>query len=284
MFSGRVAHTGAGCRAKTHLNGGPPKSAPKGKGVGSCEEEEQETSQNVPLGTIDLGSFEVLSHHGDTVEDDVFVDESSEEATGTKPPLPPAPWLKKSSTSKHTEMHRGRFSKHFHDNGCRDGEESSFFDSWDEQPDTSQGADPSTQKKRLPFRKLPCLHCVSKVGCVQPTVANYSSQFDISSEGESLPDEIKEEAAAIDNSNDEEWWLDEVDLNTVTISNMCIDSKPVETDGRRGRHREITVDSGAGESVVNPDEWPNADLKPSTGSVKGQRHVGPGGEKIDDSR
>ena len=41
----------------------------KGKGVGSCEEEEQETSQNVPLGTIDLGSFEVLSDHGDTEED-----------------------------------------------------------------------------------------------------------------------------------------------------------------------------------------------------------------------
>ena len=55
---------------------------------------------------------------------------------------------------------------------------------------------------------------------------------------------------------------DEVELNTVTISNMSIDSKPVETDGRRG-WREITVDSGAGESVVNPDEWPNPDVKPS---------------------
>ena len=32
---------------------------------------------------------------------------------------------------------------------------------------------------------------------------------------------------------------------------------------------------------MNPDDWPNVDLKPSKGSVKGQRHVGPGGEKID---
>ena len=40
----------------------------------------------------------------------------------------------------------------------------------------------------------------------------------------SLPDEIPEEAAANDNSND---------------SNMSIDSKPVETDGRRGRYLEI---------------------------------------------
>ena len=43
---GRIGH----CRAKTHLNGGLPKSAPRAKVVGSCEEEEQETSKNVPLG------------------------------------------------------------------------------------------------------------------------------------------------------------------------------------------------------------------------------------------
>ena len=75
---GRIGHIRADCRAKTHINGGPPKSAPKGKGVGRCEEEDPETSQNVPLGTIDLGSFEVLSDHGDAVEDDVDVDEFSE--------------------------------------------------------------------------------------------------------------------------------------------------------------------------------------------------------------
>ena len=83
---------------------------------------------------------------------------------------------------------------------------------------------------------------------------------------------------------DEEWWPDEVNLNTVTIGNMSIDSKPVETDGKRGRYREITVDSIPGDSVVNPDDWPNVELKPSKGSVKGQRYVGPGGEKIDNLR
>ena len=73
-----------------------------------------------------------------------------------------------------------------------------------------------------------------------------------------------------------------MDLNAVTIGNVSIDRKPGETDGKRGRCREITVDSGAGESVVNPDDWPNVDLKPSKGSVKGQRNVGPGGgEKMD---
>ena len=42
---GRIGHIRADCRAKTHIN----ESAPKGKAVGSCEEEDPESSQNVPL-------------------------------------------------------------------------------------------------------------------------------------------------------------------------------------------------------------------------------------------
>ena len=108
-----------------------------------------------------------------------------------------------------------------------------------------------------------------------------SSQYDISSEGEGRPDEVPIEVAQGDHSNDEEWWPGEVDLNTVTIGNMSIDSKLVETEGKRGRYRETTVDSGAGESVLNPGDWPKVELKPSKGSVKGQGYVGPGCEKID---
>ena len=66
-----------------------------------------------------------------------------------------------------------------------------------------------------------------------------ASPCDISGEGEGQPDEIPEEAAPNSNSNDEEWWPKEVDLNA------AIDSKPVETDGRQGWYREITVDSSA---------------------------------------
>ena len=51
---GRVGHIRADSRAKTHVDGEPPESAPRGKGVGNCEEEKQESSQNVPLGMIDL--------------------------------------------------------------------------------------------------------------------------------------------------------------------------------------------------------------------------------------
>ena len=41
-------------------------------------------------GTIDLGSLEVLSDHGDEVEDD----ESTNETTEMMPPLPPGSWFK----------------------------------------------------------------------------------------------------------------------------------------------------------------------------------------------
>ena len=95
--SARIGHIRADCRAKTHINGGHPKFAQKGKRVGSCEEEDPSTSQNVPWWTSDLGSFEVLSDHGDTVED-ADVDESLEEATGIMPPLPLVSWFKNAGT------------------------------------------------------------------------------------------------------------------------------------------------------------------------------------------
>ena len=100
FFCGRIGHIRADFRAKTHINGGLPKSAPNGKGVGNCEEEDPEISQNVTLGIIDLGSFEVLSDHGDA-EDDGDVGEFSEEATKNMPPPPVASWFKTTETSKH---------------------------------------------------------------------------------------------------------------------------------------------------------------------------------------
>ena len=53
----------------------------------------------------------MLSDHGDTVEDDVDVNEFSEEATGVMLPLPPASWFTKTETSKHTEMYCMKFRK-----------------------------------------------------------------------------------------------------------------------------------------------------------------------------
>ena len=76
-------------------------------------------------------------------------------------------------------------------------------------------------------------------------------QYDISSEGEDRPS---------DNSNDGEWWPDEVDLNAVTIGNMSIDSNLLQQMVSEVDTETSQLDSGAGESVVNPDEWPNVDF------------------------
>ena len=101
---GRIGHIRADCRTKTHRNGGPPKSAPRGKVLEVASIKSQRHHKMYRWETIDLVSLEVLSDHGDTVEDDVDVDGSSEEATGIMPLLPLASWFKKTGTLKRTEM------------------------------------------------------------------------------------------------------------------------------------------------------------------------------------
>ena len=49
---------------------------------------------------------------------------------------------------------------------------------------------------------------------------------------------------------------------------------------REGDRMEITVDSGAGESVANPLSMPLYPVVPSAGSKRGQKYRGPGGEVI----
>ena len=136
----------SGLQSQDSCQRGPPKSAPKGKGVGSCEEEDPETSQNVLLGTIDLGSFEVLPDHGDA-EDDGEVDELFEDATGIMPLPPPAFWSKNTETSNRDERHCRKFTKPC--NGDCPDEESPFFNYWDgkhEQSDALQQMDPWAPK------------------------------------------------------------------------------------------------------------------------------------------
>ena len=201
----------------------PKKSAPKGKSVENCEDEETETSQNVLLGTIDLGTFEVLSDHGDEVEVD--------EATEVMLPLPP------DSCFKNTETLCVMFQKPCNEDH-RD-EKNPFLECWDgkqKQFDALQQMDPWARNapKSVPDVKgcfsvnFPVCYMCQKLGMYQrlPVTA---PQHDISSEGEDRPS---------DNSNDGEWWSDEVDVNAVTSGNMSIDSKPVATGGERGRHEK----------------------------------------------
>ena len=96
--AGAFATSELDCRAKSHVNGGPRKSAPRGNGVGNCQDEEQETQGNVPLSTIEWRSFEVLSDHGHTTEDIEDMDEFPEQPTETMLPPPPSSQLQKTKT------------------------------------------------------------------------------------------------------------------------------------------------------------------------------------------
>ena len=108
-------------------------------------------------GRLIWGLFEVPSNHGDTVEDDVVVDEPAENATGIMPPLPRAPWFKK------TRMHCGRISKHCHGNDCRVGEEQSDIFAASGSLGT-ESTEVCIWCKRLPVSELPCL-CVRSWVC-----------------------------------------------------------------------------------------------------------------------
>ena len=54
---------------------------------------------------------------------------------------------------------------------------------------------------------------------------------------------------------------------------------PVEPLGRRLKY-DITIDSGAGSSAIDPDDVPEYKLEPSDGQAKGQQFIGAGGEKM----
>ena len=99
--------------------------------------------------------------HGDAVEDDVDVNEFSEEAKGVMPPLPRASWFLEDNAPKHTEMYCRKFRKIC--NGDHRHEESPFFDCFDwkqEQSDDLQQVDPGARnapvcQKLGVYRHLP---------------------------------------------------------------------------------------------------------------------------------
>ena len=88
------SHKSRFAEPETHINGDSQNLRPKGKVLEIVRTKQTETSQNVPLGTIGLGSFEVLSDNGDEMD----VDESTNETTEMMPPLPLDSWFKRAET------------------------------------------------------------------------------------------------------------------------------------------------------------------------------------------
>ena len=83
-------------------------------------------------------------------------------------------------------------------------------------------------------------------------------------------DDQDEFMSSVDESDFGDGLEDVLELNS---TELC----PVVSEGGLC---EIMLDSGAGASVINPDDLPGVPVKPSEGSKRGQRYVGPGGEKI----
>ena len=73
-----------------------------------------------------------------------------------------------------------------------------------------------------------------------------------------------------------EFYTHDLDLNAVDID--LDECAPVEAGLRE--LKRVTVDSGAGDSCINPGDLPDIPLEESPGSKRGQMYAGPGGEQI----
>ena len=95
---GRVGHIRADCRDKTHVNGEDLRNLrPREKVLEIVRKKSTNHRKMCHWALLIWVLFEVLSDHGETIEDDVVVDESSDEPTGTMPPLPLVSWFKEGS-------------------------------------------------------------------------------------------------------------------------------------------------------------------------------------------
>ena len=138
-----------------------PKICAQGKSVGNCEDEETETSQNVALGTIDFGSFEVSSDHGD----DMDGDESTFETTEMMPPLPLDSWFRG----------QRRFSGSFGNLAMKITETKrihSLIVGMGGKNSSTLCSKVCPRLERVLLSELPCLYCVPEAGSV-PTSATF---------------------------------------------------------------------------------------------------------------
>ena len=114
----------------------------------------------MPLGTIDLGSFEVLSVLGD--EED---DEPANETTEMMPPLPLGLWFKR------TDTFCEKFRKPCNEDH-QDEEQSDALQQMDPWARNTPKSEPDVEG--LPLDELPCVFSVPEAGSV-PTSAEPST-------------------------------------------------------------------------------------------------------------
>ena len=187
---GRITHTGAECKAKTHVKGGPPKSATRGKMCWMLQGRKPRNIAKCAIGHHWFGVFwSVVTprrHH--------VAGESSEESGDT---VPLVSWFQGYKDFKASRGALREVSQNLAMATTAETAKSLYLFGRHEQSDILKQAGPwaqnvsrcvSSAKGCLPLN-FPVLLCVSEIGRFRPTFANCSSQYDISSEEETRPDE-----------------------------------------------------------------------------------------------
>ena len=102
---GRICHIRADCRAKTRVNGGPPKSATRRKGVGHFLRKKSKTHRKLCHWALLMGSF--LKCCQTTARPKrtklLLMHLQKNESTGTLPALPLVSWFKETKISRHAD-------------------------------------------------------------------------------------------------------------------------------------------------------------------------------------
>ena len=103
------------------------------------------------------------------------------------------------------------------------------------------------------------------------------SEWEGSDDGKDSDVDIILEWEWSDVEEDDDFHGPAMDLCGFVVESIPLNSAETSSSGR---YFDITVDSGAGKSVMPPDAAPDYELQTSAGQLEGQHFVGAGGDRI----
>ena len=292
---GRLGHFGRECSARMHINGGPPKENPRNKSLNAIEEQGQDAGTT--LGGLDICMLEDFTKGNITsngmglqvqfgLEEHVSRNYESGAAmlahpssTELKQPswmCVPEHWLSKNL--RETAVQSAGIQ------GCSFASEREIgARSWDSQVDNVlQGAltRPTLERKVAEItdaiKELADLKMRGLLDEISPLTSALGTITEVQTDEETEKDDKPllrfppgvEHIAAESDTN----------LAAENSLTLCpVDAMDVDEDWR---DMEVTVDSGAANSVLNGDDWPTIPREESEGSRNGRVYLGPGKEKI----
>ena len=287
---GRVGHERRDCRASRHVNGGAVKPHPRDKPAGNLEEESGDGDAEV--GLLEINSFDVERLDADSAGDETVPREPTDLLRDHDP------WA--IVEAREVGLRKGPLGCRF---GCTQCWKMGVYNGIQEQRDATATWSHSTPSPppepassgglRDPLLKKAALQSLGlELGAARGReILEDDSELDESDAQASprggKPGEEVKELAVLEESHSGNFSEDDflsiiddaeedhiIELNTIELNDFAANDGDVEM------FDEVTVDSGAGNSVINPKLLPGDKVKPSAGSRRGQHYVGPGGERI----